>query len=253
MRESSFSQSLATKTSLIIQKYIPIDELSFNKNDNRKISYTNEELYVVNSLMTLGEVESVYRQLEQSPHLLANFRRTKSLERNSITRFDHIIYHIESHFFRATGILDRLLIHINVVFKLGLNSKKCKPSTILQNQNGQEGKYAISIKEYSLDLYNNLIQLLGLINTFRVKRNEISHEKRYSSDKLHYIEMFNLLTSNETTKSDFVGYKFLIKRETDKAVTTYKNRMLDFNLSVKKLLDPIFVQIENKWIEEYSK
>jgi hypothetical protein len=221
---------------------------------NVQIAYTEKEDYIVNTLLSLGEIETVYEQLEQSPYFLSNFRQTKPLKKKGITRFNHIIYHIESHLFRATGILDRMLIHINIVFKIGLIPEKCKTYYLLIDKKGKEGKYSSSIKNKCPGLFDNLIELMNAVDKYRELRNLISHEKRYQSEYLKHVEMYHILQQGECTSEFNTGYyKYHVKRETDQAVATYKNQMLNFNEEIRNLLDKIYLKLEKNWKIELSK
>lgn len=48
-------------------------------------------------------------------------------------------------------------------------------------------------------------------------------------------------------------FKTLIKKETDKAVDTYKKHMLKLNFEIRELLDEIYGYLEEIWKEEYEK
>lgn len=253
MKKHTFIQYLTNHASVIVQKYSALDEI--RKESNLKDNYTPKESYVVESLLSLGEVETVYQQLEQSPYFLANFRSSKILKEKGITRFDHIIYHIESHLFRATGIFDRLLIHVNVVFKFGLLPEDCKSHNILINKKGKEGRYCPQIRGEDIELYSRLLDLMNLVNTYRNLRNEISHQKRYESGTLRDVEIYNVLQTTEPSHHgfDINRYAAFIKTRFDKTADFYKKEMLGFNDKVRKLLDIIYSRLQMKWDNEYKK
>lgn len=253
MKEIPFQRHLTNIASKIIQKHTKNNQGALTGASEKEIKYSKEENYVVRTLLSLGEIEFVFEQLEQAPYFLSNFRHTKSLKEVGINRFHHIIYHIESHLFRATGILDRMMIHLNEVFKLGLSPEKCKAHNLLMNRNGKEGKYAKEIKNRNPKLFSTLINLMNLIDRFRDIRNEISHQSRYRSERLKYVEMYHILQQEGEEEFLKPAFKTQIKKETDKAVNSYKKHMLKLNSEIRKLLDETYGYLESIWKEEYEK
>jgi hypothetical protein len=243
MKEYPYLRVLTNLSSEIIKQYSNTDK-----------DYSDKDSYVVNAFLSLGEIESVFEQLEQSPHFLSNFKLTKSLKENGISRFNHIIYHIESHLFRATGILDRMLIHINVVLNIGLSPENCRTYYLLTDDKGKEGKYAPNIKNKSAELFQSLLELRNYVNRYRELRNMISHQKRYASASLKKAEMYHIVQQGEDHNGPFAAgnYDHFIKLEMDRAVRQYKTQMLDFNSGTRKLLDKIFMFLQEVWHREYA-
>lgn len=253
LKETPFQRHLTSIASRIIQKHTKNNKGALIEESEKAIKYSKKENYVVSILLSLGEIEFVFEQLEQAPYFLSNFRHTKSLREAGINRFHYIIYHIESHLFRATGILDRMMILLNEIFKLGLSPEKCKAHNLLMDRKGKEGKYAKEIKNRNPKLFSTLINLMNLIDGFRDIRNEISHQSRYRSDRLKPIEMYHILQQEGEEEFLKPPFKSLIKKETDKAVNSYKIYMLKSNSEIRKLLDEIYGYLEVIWEEEYKK
>ena len=244
MKQITFKQKLASKGS----------EIALEKSNGKlftdvKLKTTDKENYAIDTFLALAEIETVFEQLEQTPYFLSNFRQTKTLKKREITRFNHIIYHIESFLFRTTGIIDRMLLLLNVIFETKLPPEKCKQPNFLLNKNGKNGKYAHIIIKRDSELFLELNLFATLIQDFRNIRNEITHQKRFNSKDLKNIEMFHLVMQNAEMKK----YKYQIKDETDKVVFTYKNWMLDFNKKIKIHLDKIYEHLDIIWTEEYDK
>jgi len=250
MKEGPFLRRLTNLSSVIIQKYHQPDQDW--QLQQAAAAYSQKEQYTVDALLALGEIETVYDQLEQSPYFLANFRQTQALKSKGIARFDHIIYHIESHLFRATGILDRMLLLINCIFELQLPPEKAKAYNILTDKKGNEGKYASVMKSFDSTLYNNLLDLLKVIDKHRDARNEISHQKRYNNKKLNTIEMFHILQTSHNPDFTERHYLYFAKQEADKVVKVYKEKMLKFNNKIRSLIDAIYTGLENRWVTEYQ-
>lgn len=249
MKEIPFQRHLTNLASKIIQKHTK----ALIGESEEEIKYSKKENYVVKTLLSLAEIEFVFEQLEQTPHFLSNFRHTKTLKEVRINRFHHIIYHIESHLFRTTGILDRMMIHLNEVFKFGLSQEKCKAHNLLMNRKGKEGKYAKEIRNKNPKLYSTLINLMNLIDRFRDIRNEISHQSRYRSERLMYVEMYHIFQQRGEVEFLKTPFKNHIKKETDKSVDSYKKHMLNLNSEIRELLDEIYSYLEVVWKEEYKK
>jgi hypothetical protein len=205
--------------------------------------------YLIESFLALAEIETIFEQLEQTPYFLSNFRQTKKLKEKGISRFNHIIYHIESYLFRITGIMDRMMILLNIIFETNLVPEKCKPYNFLLDKKGKEGKYAEIIKKGDPELFLELNLLGFLIQDFRKLRNEIAHQKRFNSKDLRDIELFNIVESDV----EIDNFKYLVKRETDKTVSEYKRKMLGANEKIRIHLEKIYECLDFIWSEAYDK
>ena len=96
MKENDFSKTMS-KFAREIHKKIPISDII---NDTVKPLSSIKDKYIIDCFLAFGRVETCMEQLQHSPLFLSNFRSTESLKKNNITRFDHIIYHIESYYLR---------------------------------------------------------------------------------------------------------------------------------------------------------
>jgi len=250
MREFPYLRHITNLASLVLKKYSDGNNSDMN---SKSIPYTLSEQYIVDGLLTLGEIETTLEQLNQSPFFLSNFRQNPNLKKQGIDRFQHIIYHIESHLFRTTGLLDRLLIHINTVFQFGLEPKDCKPYLMLENQNGKPGKYFNLIKDHSSELGTELLEIFHLINEVREPRNTISHQERYRSEHLKYVEMYSIL-SNDTMPNEWNQgmYYHHFKLRTDEAVRKSKHEMIQFNEQIAEHLDCVYRLLYPIWKEQYK-
>jgi hypothetical protein len=231
------------------------EKISFSDIINNAIKpLTNaKDKYFVDCFLAFGRVETCMEQLQQSPLFLSNFRSTESLKKNNITRFDHIIYHIESYFFRLTGLLDRLLILTNFCLELGLTNINCKPNVLINNLKGKEGKQAPRIKKISPNLLTQLIKLNNIINDFREIRNEIAHEKRYIPDYLKYIEMLDISYRSEKDTIKKNEIKKASKKAFDYLVTFEKNKMTDLNDEIIKQILMIYNEMNYIFLTQSKK
>ena len=213
------------------------------------------EKYLHNCFNSLGEVYTSLKQLKMSSIFLTNFRATNKIKENDITRFDYCIYHIESHFFRLTGFLDRILILVNEILVLNIEHKKCKQETFLINyqnkKEGKDGKYAHLIKNRNNKLFELLINLQEYISNYRHERNIITHQGRFEDERLRKIEGLNLVLhldkSNETQK-----LKYLIKNETDKKKLNNKDIMNNINIKLESIWDLLSIELVKEFFKVYD-
>ena len=243
MKKENLKNKLNSLASEFINKNLDKTPIEKGKETTPKIDY------LIESFLALAEIENIFEQLEQTPYFLSNFRQTKKLKEKGISRFNHIIYHIESYLFRITGIMDRMMLLLNIVFETNLVPEKCKSYNFLLNNEGKEGKYAGIIKKSDPELYLELNLLSLLIQDFRKIRNEIAHQKRFNSKDLRNIELFNIVESD--IEND--NYKYVIKRETDKTVAEYKRKMLSANEKIRTHLEKIYECLNFIWSETYDK
>ena len=171
-----FKEKLTNLASEIISKELKHSGYLLDEKSNLKQSSKDE--FVIKSFLAIGEIEITIQQLNQSPIYISNFRQTKKIAENKVTRFDHTIYHIESYLFRITGVMDRILILINIIFDLNLKPEQCKPHNFLLDYKNKEGKYAQILKKKKPELFLELNLLLFVIDEFREIRNEITHQIR---------------------------------------------------------------------------
>jgi hypothetical protein len=201
------------------------------------------EQYLKDSFLALGEVDVLLIQLNHSAILLANFRSTKALKKNKISRYDYIVYHIEGYLLRVTGILDRVLILVNIVLNLKIKHYKCKASYMLVDDNKKSGIAGV-IKDIDAKLFNELLSLSAYIDMFREDRNQIAHSKRISYQDLSHIEAYCIVSHDDVT-GEFTKWAHLFKREADKKVMEYKNDFIKCSDKINSLLQPIFASLEN--------
>ncbi|MGY5353549.1 Cthe_2314 family HEPN domain-containing protein [Wenyingzhuangia sp. IMCC45467] len=236
MKEITFKKKLGNLSSEFIIK-----------NDD-KYKPTNKDNFLIESFLAVAEIDIVLEQLYQTPYFLSSFRQTEKLKKNGIYRFEHIIYHIENYLFRTTGIMDRLLIFLNILLETNLKPRDCKPYNFLINKNGTEGKCAEKIKLKSPELFFELNLLNSFIDTFREIRNEITHQKRFNTEDLKKIELLNIVSKDSTISNE----KYTLKRETDKIVFKYRDLMLKNNNEIEIQLNKIYKILDLVWSEVYK-
>ena len=247
MEKDTFKKKLTNLTSNFITENLVNTEGTIIEGNKQKP--TTKQGYLIDAFSALIEIETIIEQLEQTPHFLSNFRQTQKLKENGIRRFNHIIYHIESYLFRTTGIVDRMMILLNIIFETNLPPEKCKTYNFLLDNKQKEGKYAGVIKERSSELFLELNSLALFIQKFREIRNEITHQKRFNSNHIRNIELFNIVEFDVETSN----YKHFAKREADKKVSMYKKKMLDTNNKIKAHIDKIYELLDFIWVETYDK
>ena len=247
MKKETFKDKLNILASKFINENLDREKGKIPVESGKKTTPKTD--YLTESFLALAEIEIIFEQLEQTPYFISNFRQTKKLKEKGISRFNHIIYHIESYLFRITGIMDRMMILLNIIFETNLKPAQCKPHNFLMDKKGKEGKYAEIIKRSDPELFLELNLLGLLIQDFREIRNEITHQKRFNSKDLRNIELFNIVESDV----EINNFKYLVKKETDKTVSEYKRKMLSANENIRVHLEKIYECLDFIWSEKYEK
>jgi hypothetical protein len=209
------------------------------------------ENYLRECFFAMGEVRTVIFQLEQSAIFLANFRMTKALKINKISRFDHMIYHMESYIFRVTSVLDRLLILVNRVLNIGLDDKNCKPFRMLVNNKGKKGDQTHHIEAVP-GLFDALLKVGKLIDPLRDQRNSVAHSKRIEIDDLRTVEMYHIVLT-DTEDPEILKRAFLFKQETDKKVWQYKAMLNKDTKNLKFQVYEVYNLLKDSFNIEYSR
>lgn len=208
------------------------------------------EKYFYDCFQGMATVHTLMRQLDQTAVFFANFRSTKSMKKLDITRFDHMVYHLESYVLRITGILDRLLIFVNQVLGLGLEDASCKPHMMLTGKNGKKGSVTPRVEAVN-DLFDSLDAVRTFVDKYREQRNEVAHSKRWESIDMRRIEMFHIVLS-KTVDPEILEREFIIKRETDLKMWEYKAQMLNSTKDLKVLVADVFAILQVCFQEKYN-
>lgn len=252
LNETPFLRQLTNLAALVIKKHDGIDRLR----KSEKISagtYSDKEAYVVDCLLALGEVELTFTQLRQTPYFLNKYRQNFNKDMD-INKFDYLIYHIEPHFFRITGLLDRVMILVNKVLLMKLNSKECKTYALLPKRNGKrkkDGKYAGKLQVVH-GLVSSIENLEDVVDDHRQQRNIISHQGRFQGADLVDVEMYNLVLSSPGPSDISPKYARMMQRETNKAIDNYCTRMETFNSIVRQHINNIYDCLHKSWFANYK-
>lgn len=209
------------------------------------------EEYFYDCYLAVAEIYTIFRQLDQSAVFLANFRSSKALKEANISRFEHIIYHLESHLLRMTGVLDRLLILVNQILRMGLEDISCKSHNMLVSKDNKKGKHAPKIEAVA-GLFDALMEVSAFMDQFRDDRNSVAHSKRLNFEDLRKIEMYHVVFGN-TTDPEIKKRLFIVKRETDLKVWTYKADMIKSNTSLKTLVGKVYDILDIQFTAHHTK
>ncbi|WP_426324364.1 Cthe_2314 family HEPN domain-containing protein [Pedobacter sp. R-06] len=156
--------------------------------------------YLRSCLLALSEVEEFVLQLYQSVIYLSGFRTNQAVREARITRYHHIVYHIEGHLLRTTGILDRLLILVNEILELGISEHNCKANQMLYIRKSIKASHAMHINYYP-GLFGSLVSVMEQIELLREDRNMVAHQKGINYDDLRKIQVLNYWYISRTVMS----------------------------------------------------
>lgn len=249
IREHRFVQKLADENSKFLRKR----GISFFEEYRLGTSVPKRQRYLIDCFIQIGEIETNFNQLIMASLFISKYRTSKEQKAYSFTRFDFVVYHYENYLFRITGLLDRVLILVNKVIRLGFDDKNCKPYLFLVDEKGQQGKYSERIIGRSKILFNVLVELQGVTEKFREARDMISHRSRFSSTELNDVELLSITLAESTFENEQEKLTIikLHKIETDDAVKNIKEEMKVQINKVNKLLETIYDELLPIWEERY--
>ncbi|WP_025141557.1 Cthe_2314 family HEPN domain-containing protein [Pedobacter jeongneungensis] len=217
-----------------------------------KRALTLSEEYVRNSLLALSEVETLMKQLGQATLYLSSYRAIPAFKKSQITRYDHIVYHMEMHLFKTTSVLDRLLILTNIILIIGAEQKKCKTAFFLFPKSGKL-EYRRKIESYP-GLYRALVKVEVCIEPYREDRNMVAHHKNIDYGELRPVEMYSaLLRSDRGDDPDFSSkFKVVAKTQTDRVVADFKKSLEMFNQDLRLILEEVYKILREIFDEKYK-
>lgn len=206
---------------------------------------TAGEEYGRRTLLSAGELLSVCEQMALATEFLSGYRQRKHVEGDPITRFDHIVYHLENHLIRSTSVADRSLLLTNMVMRLGLAEEDCRFRTITRNEHVAGSKIDKALR--ALD---------KLLTPTRQLRNVVIHKRKHSEEQFAMIEQFYVLqkielrhrTPDAVTKRYQVGFKTL----TDAMVAEKKKTLAAANVQIFSAIQQLFAALEPAFIRRHT-
>ena len=145
LRNGSLMLRFTPLASEIIRETIPEEPHRRRRGEVIRPLRPDEE-YVRSSLISAGELITVCEQMVYAVEFLSGFRARKTSSGESITRLDYIVYHLENHLIRTGAVLDRALLLVNVIFRLGVPDRECRFSGIAYNDHVSQTPVAAALK-----------------------------------------------------------------------------------------------------------
>ena len=223
---------------VILREAVPSDLRRRRAGESLRPLRPDEE-YARRSLLFAGELLNVCDQMSYAIEFLTGFRSRKMPSGEPITRYDYIVYHLENHLIRTSSILDRALLLVNIIFRLGVPEKECRFSVIADNEHIASTPTAGALRS-----------IQKILEPYQGQRNLVIHRRRLSDENLSPLELYYLFQKSEATGSDdnvTENFFHFYKGMTDKFVKAKKEELLAFDseayLAVSKLLqtlEPIF-------------
>jgi hypothetical protein len=202
-----------------------------------------DESYVRDSLISAGELIAVYEQMTFAVEFLSGYRSRKMASGQIITRLDYIVYHLENHLIRTSSVMDRSLLLVNIIFRLGIPERECRLATIAEN---------IYVK--LTPVAGQLRAIEKLTNCYREQRNSIAHRRTYSEESFEPFEIYYVYEKSVTIKPNEdirQGPFYMFKGRTDDFVSTKKQELSrkkqelsSFNAEVSSAISNLFLALE---------
>jgi hypothetical protein len=238
LRNGSLMRRLTPLASKILRETIP-QEPKRRRQGEMVRSLRPDEEYVRSTLISAGELLTVCEQMAYAIEYLSGFRARKMQSGEPITRLDYIVYHLENHLIRTGAVLDRALLLVNVVFRLGVTERECRFAVIAHNNHVTQCPVAAALK---------LIE--NTIKPYQSQRNLVVHRRRHTEEALEQLEVYYVLQKSEVIQPDndvVKDFLWFYKHLTDAFITAKKDELSKFNgkvfLAVSNLfqtLEPVF-------------
>lgn len=151
--------------------------------------FHKHEEYVRRCLVSAGEVIAACEQMAHATELLTGYRRSSKAARVPLSRYEYVTYHIENHLIRAISVLDRSLVLVNIVFRLGLRNEDCRFNTIIGNEHVSHTKTATALR--ALDKF---------LKPLRRPRNVVIHHRQHDDPLFESVVPFYVLQKGDMAR-----------------------------------------------------
>ena len=223
MKSTLLESPLITHLSDLLREILAtaLDETTFKP----KRPLSGREWYTRGAILAAYEVVESINQLIQAVTYLRTFRQNPILSKRGITRFDHIVYHLEGHLIRAVSCRDRCLLLTNKVLRLGLAERHCLWQVVITNEHVVHSS-----------LKTKLETINAHIKPYMDKRHVVIHRRRYEHPEMKIIEGMYILSESEPESVP----KRILKEETDEFVRERIKELERFNLQLENLISELF-------------
>jgi hypothetical protein len=194
----------------ILDDYMPL-----MKAERKGVEYsalTTQQQYQYETGYRAGQILNQLERIEQASILVNSYPYIKAW-REHYGQFEFFQYNMEAYFLGVAGLVDRLLILVNELCRLGLDSKDAKMTPV--------------VKKLKAAGYSEVVTLLENLKAgtelVKKERNDMTHAHRYHEKELWHIAVLEFSLRNKTV-DDADGY---IKADLDWDIKYYRKKKKD--------------------------
>lgn len=238
LRSLALMRRLLPLAQVILRETVPSDPRRRRAGEQLRPLSPDED-YARRALISAGELLAVCDQMSYAVEFLSGFRSRKMRAGEVITRHDYIVYHLENHLIRIGSVLDRALLLVNLIFRLGVAERECRLPVIADNEHVAPTPSAEALRS-----------IQKIVSPYQAQRNLIIHRRQLSVESMKSIEFFSALQKSlpiEFVDTEIQFFYSFAKTQTDKFIADKRPELLAINdevfAGVRDLLaalEPIF-------------
>lgn len=187
------------------------------------------EYYLLAVGSTISEFLSSLEYLQHTSYYLNEFRPTKRQREAGITHYCHIQYHTEAFIIRAASLYDRVLILVDAIFHLGIDSRYITHDIIVSNAHIKSSKILPTLKA-----------LKKIVDKYRDPRNTVIHRQSYTDNELRLIAFYSIL--NQETDEEKT-YELQCTYMTKRYVADKQKEIAEFYAKLEDKLFTLFTEL----------
>jgi len=156
-------------------------KITKEEQDKNWKSMSDQQKFRMTTFRLLTEVLKKAELLNYCEAFINSYPKRRLWQKN-FSRADYVIYHLENYYRNITGILDRFLLFVNHLYRIGLPQNEVKFRLIINNENLKNEKVVAILKAFDKGIQG----IKGL-------RNMIEHRGRYSDSVIDEIGSYELI------------------------------------------------------------
>jgi len=193
-----------------------------------KMEFSELEFYSIRCGYTLSNLLGLLEQIVKIPSFIIKYRSNDITKKYGITRLDDITYNFENYIIKYKSLEDRVLLFVNAIFHIGIDSNAVNYKLIIDNAHIKSNNIRVAI----IDLHKQ-------IDIFGSQRNKIIHQHSIADSNLRKIEGMLIVSrsDDEIRKYARNQYRTLIKEFAEKMVPELEQKNIDVIGIIVRIFD----------------
>ena len=220
LTQKIFSDAIAFDTDLYdLDQTFEVEPIS-------KREFSELEFYSIRCGYTLSHLLGLLDQIVKIPAFIIKYRFNDITKKYGITRLDDVTYNYENYIIKYKSLEDRILLFINAIFHIGIDSNTVNYKLIIDNAHIKSNSIRFAI----IDLHKQ-------IDFFGSQRNKIIHQHSIADSNLRKIEGMLLVSRSDDEIKKYARnqYRMLIKEFAEKKVPELEQNTIDVIRLIVKL------------------